>query len=224
MRRSRKQLVQSSLDEQDEESTSGSVLDQTESDIPQVGIGEVITEEVQPWDVEAVLAEKQMVGDMTELIIDRIKTMPTHWGKMSENQRMDLISSIQAGCHSITSQAIKNIASRGRKIITGFMKQVTIKDEITLAITCQRSPEACSAMGMSAAGGMVAFLLLETEGLLTMGNPIQVGPVQTTMDLDSELDPNFEELKDQNMLDLIERAIGINEENQPQESDEKCPV
>ncbi|MBF0341810.1 MAG: hypothetical protein HQL95_12745 [Magnetococcales bacterium] len=162
-----------------------SVLDTTESDIPVMGVGEVVEEEIKPWNDEARLAEKQMLGDMANMVMDRIKTLPTVWLKMSPSQQQDVVSSVTAGCQGIVRNAIEIMASKGRRIITGIMKQVTIKDEIQMTITCLRSPEACAAMGMAAAGGTVAFLLLETEGLLALGDPIQVGMVQGELNLDS---------------------------------------
>ena len=163
-----------------------SVLDQTEADIPQMGVGEVIEEEIKPWDDEARLAEEQMAGDMAKLLMEQIKTLPRSWSAMSENQQTDVWSTVSAGCANLASQAIEMMASRGRRIVKGVMKQVTIKDEIQLTITCQRSPEACTAMGMAAAGGEVAFLLLHTEGFLQLGSPIDIGPKQGVLNFDAD--------------------------------------
>lgn len=162
-----------------------SVLDQTEPEIPVMGVGEVIEEHVNTWDAEAKLAETQMSGDIAKMILAQIKALPSHWGTMTPNQQTDLISSVSAGAANIASQAIEFIAAKGRRIVKGHMKQVTIKDEIQLTITCQRSPEACSAMGMAASGGQVAFLLLDTDGLLELGSPIEADPVQKELDFDS---------------------------------------
>lgn len=161
-----------------------SVLDQTEPEIPVMGIGEVIEEKITPWDQEAILAEEQMAGDITKMVMERIKTLPSPWSSMTPNQQTDVLASVSAGCASITGKAIEIIASRGRRIIKGSMKQATIKDEIQLTIICQRSPEACAAMGMAAAGGEVAFLLLDTDGLMELGSPIEVDKVQGELDLD----------------------------------------
>lgn len=166
--------------------TPTSVLDQTESEIPQMGVGQVIEEEIQPWDDEAQLAEKQMAGDMAKMLMEQIKTLPRQWGAMTENQRADVWSVVSAGCANLASQAIEMMASRGRRIVKGVMKQVTIKDEIQLTITCQRSPEACTAMGMAAAGGEVAFLLLHTEGFLQLGSPIDIGPKHGVLNFDAD--------------------------------------
>ena len=166
--------------------TPVSVLDQTEADIPPMGVGEVIEEEIRPWDDEARLAEEQMAGDMAKMLMEQIKTLPRSWSAMSENQQTDLWSTVSAGCANLASQAIEMMASRGRRIVKGVMKQVTIKDEIQLTITCQRSPEACTAMGMAAAGGEVAFLLLHTEGFLQLGSPIDIGPKQGVLNFDAD--------------------------------------
>ena len=163
-----------------------SVLDQTEADIPQMGVGEVIEEEIKPWDDEARLAEEQMAGDMAKLLMEQIKTLPRHWGAMTENQQTDVWSTVSAGCANLASQAIEMMASRGRRIVKGVMRAVTIRDEIQLVITCQRSPEACTAMGMAAAGGEVAFLLLHTEGFLQLGSPIDIGPKQGVLNFEAD--------------------------------------
>ena len=163
-----------------------SVLDQTEADIPQMGIGQVIEEEIRPWDDEARLAEEEMAGDMAKLLMEQIKTLPRHWGAMTENQQTDVWSTVSAGCANLASRAIEMMASRGRRIVKGVMKRVTIQDEIQLLISCQRSPEACTAMGMAAAGGEVAFLLLHTEGFLQLGSPIDIGPKQGVLDFETD--------------------------------------
>ncbi len=195
---------------------SVSVLDITESDVPQMGIGEVIEEEIQPWDDEVRLAEEKMVGDMSMMVLDRIKTLPRAWSAMTPNQQQDVVSSVIAGCEVVVKQAIEAIASKGRKIITGIMKQVTIKDEISMTITCQRSPEACAAMGMAAAGGTVAFLLLETEGLLALGDPIQVGPVQGVLNLDGS---DETACSDENT-----ECADVVDSTHEQPTEEECPV
>ncbi|MBF0626154.1 MAG: hypothetical protein HQL82_15265, partial [Magnetococcales bacterium] len=55
-----------------------------------------------------------------------------------------------------------------------------------------RSPEACAAFGMAAGGGQVAFLLLDTEGLLS-----DTAKIRTS---------------DQMELDLEEKALGSADE------------
>ncbi|MBF0341054.1 MAG: hypothetical protein HQL95_08860 [Magnetococcales bacterium] len=177
-----------------ETDTTASVLEQIEPDIPMMGLGQVIEEDIQPWDDEARLAEEKMAGDMAKLLMEQIKTLPRSWAAMTPNQQSDVYSVVAAGCASLASQAIELMASRGRRIIKGVMKQVTIKDEIQMTITCQRSPEACVAMGMASAGGEVAFLLLHTEGFLQLGSPMETGPIQGELDLDGTDCPLPEEL------------------------------
>lgn len=160
-----------------------SVLEQTEPEVPVMGIGQVIEEVIQPWDEEARLAEKQLAGDMAKLLLEQIKTLPRQWYAMTESQQSDVWSVVSSGCAGLASQAIELMASRGRRIIKGNMNRVTIKDDIQLTISCQRSPEACTAMGMAAAGGEVAFLLLDTEGFLQLGSPFETEPEQRELDL-----------------------------------------
>ncbi|MBF0141643.1 MAG: hypothetical protein HQL74_15370 [Magnetococcales bacterium] len=160
-----------------------SVLEQTEPEVPVMGIGQVIEEEIHPWNDEARLAEEQMAGDMAKLLMEQIKTLPRQWHAMTESQQSDVYSAVSSGCANLAGQAIELMASRGRRIIKGIMKKVTINDDIQLTISCQRSPEACTAMGMAAAGGEVAFLLLHTEGFLQLGSPFEAEPEQRELDL-----------------------------------------
>ena len=140
------------------------------------------------------------------MMLAQIRALPSHWGAMTPNQQTDLISSVSAGAANITRQAIEFVTAKGRRIIKGHMKQVGIKDEIQLTITCQRSPEACSAVGMAAAGGQVAFLLLDTDGLLELGDPLEPEPIQKELDFDSDNEPYFEDTDDPDQSEPQESA------------------
>lgn len=198
-----------------------SVLDVVDgSPIPEVGMGEVVEEQIHVWDDEVVLAQEEMVGSMAKGILERVQHMPTVWQKMTENQQRDMVSGITAMCESMARQVAHTIASKGRKIIFGALKQVVAGDELMLKISCRKSPVACAVLGMAAnaEGENVAFLLLNTpEGLLELGSPIKVGLVQGELPLEdgcpdgpTSLPPQFGEESPPDFIDT-EATVGPEE-------------
>ena len=127
-----------------------------------------------------------MLDQFTRFMLDKMKGMETPWSKLSAAERQKIVDGLHWSAMDLIREATETIAANGRRIITGSMKQVAIKDEITATITCARSSEACAAFGMASGGGPVAFLLLDTESYLQSINPVRVGPAQLEMQLDGD--------------------------------------
>ncbi|MBF0342285.1 MAG: hypothetical protein HQL95_15170 [Magnetococcales bacterium] len=166
----------------------GSILTQPETMPTIIGAGVVIEEEIQN-DADVVLSTAgSMLDRFTRAMTDQMKKMERPWGAMSAADRQTLVDNLQWSAQDLITQATETIAANGRRIVTGVMKQVAIKDEITATITCGRSAEACAAFGMASGGGPVAFILLDTESYLSRVNPVDVGPRQLEMNIDDDAD------------------------------------
>lgn len=167
-----------------------SILDQTEADIPEVGLGMVIEEEIEPWAPEAILAEKNLAGEMAKRLMDVVKGMPSKWSAMTALQQADLTATISAGCIHVARDAAMVMAAKGRRIVTGTIRSWSVKDEGIASIGIPKSPEVCAALGMAAGGGPVAIILLVHEKLLQLGDLLKA-EVQTqrilNMDDDDQL-------------------------------------
>ncbi|MBF0584938.1 MAG: hypothetical protein HQL80_12000 [Magnetococcales bacterium] len=181
----------------------GSILDQTDEAPVIIGAGQVEHEVINPYDDVVLATKENMLGDFVKVMVDKIKAMPTPWGKMTAQEREDLVTGIKFGAQAMITKAAEDIAANGRRIVTGVMKQVAIKDEITATIVCSRSPEACAAFGMSSGGGPVAFLLLDTESLLTDAKPLQVGPGQKNLPFDDG------DISEEEMTDNLTAFLGV---------------
>lgn len=182
---------------------AGSVLDRNDEEFFSAGAGAVINEEIDTTSVEVAMARDGLLGSMVKTAMESIQGMPSHWGILNDRQREDLVADVRKQFSPLVHQAVRQMAAKGRRIVTGTIDKTTTKDSIQVVINSPRSPEACAAFGMSAGGGQVAFLLLDTESLLTDSAKIL-------------------------MSDQIEMDLGENDENgMPEESNEindECPL
>ena len=161
-----------------------SVLDQPES--PVMGCGEITEETINVWDDEVIAAEESMMANIIAMALDTAKQMESLWAMMPITKREELVDRITAQAADIARKCAEQIAAKGRRIVTGYLKKVDITADIGLMIRCPRTEQGCAAFGMASAGGTVHFILQDTESLLDPGVRPQVDPVQGALDLDEE--------------------------------------
>ncbi|WP_130470967.1 hypothetical protein [Candidatus Magnetaquicoccus inordinatus] len=200
-----------------------SILDKQDAQPVVVGAGMVIEENID-FGSDVVLSTKEnMLGDFVKIMADIIKSMPSIWAKMSDGEQQQLLDKLRWQGNHLITKAVEDIAANGRRIVTGTLKQVAIKDEITATILCARSPEACAAFGMASGGGPVAFLLLDTEIFLTDANPVKIDPKQPELPLDGVVeDEEFAEAT----VDTAEAFLGKKAQEFPDydDDDDGCPL
>lgn len=76
------------------------------------------------------LAAETMTGDLVSFIIDELKAAPDCWQKLNEGQQDDVIWRAKQRVNARVQEAVKIIASDGRKTITSTLEQITAKDGI----------------------------------------------------------------------------------------------
>lgn len=159
-----------------------SVLDQPEQLV--MGCGEITEETVNVWDDEVIAAEESMTAAIITLATDVAKQMESLWAMMPIAKRNELVDWITAQALDIARKGASQIAAKGRRIVTGYVKKVDITTDIGVMIRCPRTEQGCAAFGMASAGGTVHFILQDTESLPDPGTRPQVEPEQGTLDLD----------------------------------------
>ncbi|MBF0308094.1 MAG: hypothetical protein HQL56_01010 [Magnetococcales bacterium] len=179
-----RKTVKKEADELEPEA-QGSVLDRQDEVIvqPSAVVDEEITFE------ELGEANGRMLGAFVVLVVEIFKEHKTAWDNMPPEKRDDLVATITKRGQEFISQAALAMAAKGRRVVTGTLNQATIKDCVRIIIDAPKSPEACSAFGMSAGGGQVAFLLLDAEGFLDPdGIQVKTAPEQLALPFDGEGD------------------------------------
>jgi hypothetical protein len=162
---------------------SGSALD---GDADTQYVEPVVVEDIDTDAEEVHLAADNLLGHLVRWISDRIKGMDKPWSQMSEKDQQTLLDDIRYDGQKVVIEMARTVAAKGRKLVFGAMEQVTIKDEIKAVITCQKSPEAAAAFGMSSGGGQVALVLMQTESLLQEVNPVKPDPDQWEIPLEED--------------------------------------
>lgn len=176
-------------DELASEGCQNSILDHVSSSDSLPDVGEVTEEKISPNSIEALATSQQLAGDLIKIMLKLIKKQNKPWSQLTLEEQEETINALTFDVYKMANAAMRMIASKGRKIIVGELKQSVIKDTIQLTVTCPKSPEACAAMGMSSAGGPVAFILLEHEDILNIGDPISPDPDENELPLDEEGEP-----------------------------------
>lgn len=156
----------------------------------------IIEEEISLDSLEVSIAADGMKGAFMRLLVEGLKMMVRPWDEMTEAEQKRLLDHFGFNLSPVIHDAVKVMASKGRKIVFGRMAQVTTKADIKAVIECRKSPESCAAFGMSAGGGGVAMILMDTEGLLEEMNPIKPDPDQPALPLEEGTEEGVQEPDD----------------------------
>src|ERR1700733_10470426 len=84
--------------------------------------------------VDLVMSSDTLMGDIRDVILDRLKAMPKPWTVMSEREQRDLIYGVESAAENLIRQAALLIAANGYPIIGGMVESSTIKDDIKTVV------------------------------------------------------------------------------------------
>lgn len=111
---------------------------------------------------EIELASETLVGDVRDFLLDRVKGIQKPWEKMSEYDQRDQIYAAESAARTLVRKSVKMIAAEGRKVITGNLEQVTVKDGIKAVITLSKADE-CRHELIDSCGQAVLVVVADTE-------------------------------------------------------------
>lgn len=87
------------------------------------------------------LASETLSGDIRDFLLDRIKTFGKPWVAMTEDEQREQIISAKEAANHLVREAVKIIASEGRKVIAATLDKVTVKDGIKAEISLAKTDE-----------------------------------------------------------------------------------
>ncbi|HRI77385.1 MAG TPA: hypothetical protein PLX33_10410 [Alphaproteobacteria bacterium] len=87
------------------------------------------------------IAKETMTGDLRDVVLDIVRTLPKPWQQLTENEQRSLADDINARCERAVSRCVRTIAADGRKVIAGTLEQVTIKDGIKAVVKMNKHDE-----------------------------------------------------------------------------------
>lgn len=84
------------------------------------------------------IAAKTLRGDLRDLALRRIKTLPKPFAKLSEQEQRDLISGLEFEVEQWIRTALRVIAAEGRPTIGGTMGDIKVGKSLELKVTTSR--------------------------------------------------------------------------------------
>lgn len=130
--------------------------------------------------VEFVMSSDTLMGDIRDVMLDRLKAMPKPWTVMSENEQRDLIWGVSSAAENLIRQAALLIAANGYPTIQGQVEQSTIKDDIKTIVRVAKShPDRLSLM--DAAGHSCILVIADVAQFMGERAPAKPDPEQPDM-------------------------------------------
>lgn len=90
-------------------------------------------------DQHAELAAATLTGDVRDAILDQIRNLQSPWQKAPEAVQEAIIESISKTAEHLVRECVKLVASAGRKVITGNLDQIVVKDGIKAVVKLSKS-------------------------------------------------------------------------------------
>lgn len=87
----------------------------------------------------AKLAKETLTGDLRDKLLENMRNLPDVWQKLNEKTQQDQIERATAQAKDLVEQAVKLIASGGRKTVPAKLEKLTLKDGCKVEMTCSSS-------------------------------------------------------------------------------------
>lgn len=87
----------------------------------------------------ANLAKETLTGDLRDKLLDNMRNLPDVWQKLNEKAQQEQIDRATAQAEDLVNQAVKLIASGGRKTVPAKLEKLTLKDGCKVEMTCSSS-------------------------------------------------------------------------------------
>lgn len=87
----------------------------------------------------ANLAKETLTGDLRDKLLENMRNLPDVWQKLNEQAQQDQIDRATAQAKDLVEQAVKLIASGGRKTVPAKLEKLTLKDGCKVEMTCSSS-------------------------------------------------------------------------------------
>jgi hypothetical protein len=132
--------------------------------------------------VELVMSSDTLMGDIRDVILDRLKAMPKPWTVMSENEQRDLIYGVESAAENLIRRAALLIAANGYPIIEGRVEQSALKDDIkTVVRVSKHHPDRLSLL--DAAGHSCIIVIADVAQFMGERAPAEPDPEQPELDI-----------------------------------------
>lgn len=126
------------------------------------------------------LAAETLTGDIRDWFLDRLKAYKKPWEAMTEDQQRAEIMSATEAATNFVREAVKIIASEGRKVMTGTLESVAIKDGIKAVLKFSKTDEQRHELA-DAQGQAVLLVVAGTEAFVGSRGPADPIPTQGDM-------------------------------------------
>lgn len=87
----------------------------------------------------ASLAKETLTGDLRDKLLENMRNLPDVWQKLNEKAQQDQIDRATKQAKDLVEQAVKLIASGGRKTVPAKLEKLTLKDGCKVEMTCSSS-------------------------------------------------------------------------------------
>lgn len=85
--------------------------------------------------MSVILDTENLMGDVRDALLDRIKTIPHSWKIMKQEEQADMIDGCERIARNLVTEAVRMIAANGRTVIPALLEQCTIKDGVKAVLT-----------------------------------------------------------------------------------------
>lgn len=87
----------------------------------------------------ANLAKETLTGDLRDKLLEDMRNLPDVWQKLNEKAQQEQIDRATAQAEDLVNQAVKLVASGGRKTVPAKLEKLTLKDGCKVEMTCSAS-------------------------------------------------------------------------------------
>lgn len=87
----------------------------------------------------ANLAKETLTGDLRDKLLENMRNLPDVWQKLNEKAQQEQIDRATVQAEDLVNQAVKLIASGGRKTVPAKLEKLTLKDGCKVEMTCSSS-------------------------------------------------------------------------------------
>lgn len=152
---------------------TGEVTDAIESPRPETELtGEPLGDEVADTTID--LAAETLSGDLRDAVLELFRNRQKPWQQMSEGEKRDVASGIEATTRDIVGRACLILAAGGRLTATAALETFQQKGrEIVAKLELYASPEAVLALN-KACGSSVQLLFVDAAPFKGERKPVEI--------------------------------------------------